>query len=243
MRENEGLYRFARFVKQLVIGIVVLAVAVVAFGYLVFVRRADAPAAWTQAERELKGSVLQYGERVERIARVYLRQPTNYFRAANGLLVATQRRLLFVGIEPKDQLSSPDAPAAIITDEFVDDTLLHLDPGRVYALTAHGVRVQRSGKSVVYAAKRGHNAELDSLVRYVNVGHARQRREAAREQHLREQVAEMLRQPLKYEVKRGDALSTIATKFGATQDQIRQWNHMTSDKVRIKDTLIVKPAG
>jgi FOG: LysM repeat len=53
----------------------------------------------------------------------------------------------------------------------------------------------------------------------------------------------MIREPLYYTVKRGDALSLIATKFGATPDQVRSWNNLTSDRVKIGERLLVKPAG
>jgi LysM repeat protein len=43
-------------------------------------------------------------------------------------------------------------------------------------------------------------------------------------------------------VKRGDALSLIATKFDATPDQIRQWNQLEGDRVKIGQRLLVKPA-
>ena len=243
MKEQEGLYRFVRFMKQLVIGTVTLVVAVVAFGYLVFMRKVDAPQAWNDAGRELRSSVLRYGETPERIAHVYVRRPTNYYRAANGILAATAGRLLYVGIEPQDQFESEDAPAAILTSEFTNDTLLRLSSRRLYAMTAPGVRVSRAGQSEEFAAARGYEGELDSLVRYVTRAHDAQRRDLAAEQALRAQVADVLRRPLRYEVRRGDALSTIAARFGATPEQIRTWNGMTSDRVRIRDTLTVKPAG
>jgi hypothetical protein len=243
MKENEGLYRFLRFVRQLVVGTVVLVVAVVAFGYFFFVRQVDTPDAWRDATRELRSSVLRYGEVPRRQAHVYQRRTTNYYRAANGVLAATPDRLLYVGLEPKDKLESEDAPAAILTNEFPNDTLLYLEPARLYALTAHGVIIRRQGRREIYAAARGYEAELDSLVAYVNREHRAQRAAAAAERELRAAVAAMLRRPLKYEVKRGDALSTIAARFGVTLDQIREWNHMTGDKVRIRDTLLVKPEG
>jgi membrane-bound lytic murein transglycosylase D len=55
-------------------------------------------------------------------------------------------------------------------------------------------------------------------------------------------VAKLVAQPLYYTVKRGDAISLIATKFDATPDQIRQWNNIVGDRVRIGDKLLVKPA-
>lgn len=243
MKEDEGLYRALRLLRQLVVGTIVLVLAVVTFGYFFFMRQVDAPEAWRDAERELRNSVLRYGEQPQRMAHVYARRPTSYYRGANGILVATPDRLLYVGIEPRDKLESEDAPASILTNEFVNDTLLALLPRRLYALTAYGVDVRRLGRRDRYAAARGHEAELDSLIAFVNHMHRSQRQKIAAEQALRAQVAEMMRQPLRYQVKRGDALSTIAARFGATPEQLRQWNGVTGDKVRVGDTLTVKPKG
>jgi LysM repeat protein len=203
----------------------------------------DAKQTWYDATRELHGSILHYGEVPLWEAHVYQRRPTNYFRAANGVLAVTQYRLLYVGIEPKDKLASEDAPAAILTSEFVNDTLLISKPGRVYALTAHGLRVSRNRQREAYAAMPGYETELDSLVVYISRSHARQRANAAVERLLRERVAELMRRPLRYEIQRGDALSTIATRFGTTPELLRKWNHLSSDKIRVHDTLLVKPEG
>ena len=243
MRENEGLYRAARLIKRTVIGIVVLAVAVVVLGYLFLVRTVDRKSAWEDAARELEGSVLHYGEPVERIARVYERRGTNYFRAANGLLVATPERLLFVGIEPRDKLAGEDAPAAIITSDFPNDTLLSVTRRRIYALTAPGVIARRGPRREEFAASSGYAAELDSLATYVERRHAAERRAVAEERELHQAIAALLRRPLRYVVQRGDALSTIAARFGATPEEIRTWNHLPSDRVRLRDTLLVKPEG
>lgn len=243
MRENEGIYRAARLVKRTVIGMAVMVLAVVLLGYLFLMRQVDPGAAWTEAARELDGSVLHYGEPAERIARVYRRRGTNYFRAANGLLVATPERLIFVGIEPRDKLAGEDAPAAITTSEFANDTMLDVVPSRVYGLTARGVTLERAGRAEEFAAARGHENELDSLATYVERRHAAERRIAMENRALHAAVANLQKRQLRYQVTRGDALSTIASRFGATPAQIRAWNHMTSDRVRIRDTLIVKPTG
>lgn len=243
MRENEGLYRFARLIKRTVIGIILLAVAVVVLGYIFLVRTVDRKAAWTDAARELEGSVLHYGEPVERVARVYQRRGTNYFRAANGLLVATPERLLFVGVEPRDKLAGEDAPAAIITSDFPNDTLLTVSQRRIYALTAPGVIIRRGPRREIFAASSGYGDELDSLATYVESRHAAERRAVAADRELHQAITALMRRPLRYVVSRGDALSTIAARFGATPAQIREWNHLPSDRVRLRDTLLVKPAG
>ncbi|MFI5238787.1 MAG: LysM peptidoglycan-binding domain-containing protein [Gemmatimonadales bacterium] len=241
MRETEGLYRTVRFVKRLVIGLVTLVVVIAAVGFLFLTRQVDPHSAWNYAQRELDGGMLHYGELPMRVARVYRRRATSYFRAANGLLLATPERVIFVGLEPRDKLAGADAPATILTSEFPDDTLLSATTRRVFALSAHGIVLSRGARTESYAAARGYEDQLDSLVGYV---HARQREiqaAAAQDRRLRAQLAELLQQPLYYVVERGDAISTIATRFGASPEEIRKWNNLPGDKVRIGQKLLVRP--
>jgi LysM repeat protein len=93
-----------------------------------------------------------------------------------------------------------------------------------------------------FAAVRGQEAALDSLVDYVNGIHAAQRKAAAAEKRLRAAVATLIREPLYYIVKRGDALFSIARKFDTTPEQIKQWNQLDRDLVKIGQRLLVKPA-
>ena len=243
MKESEGLYRSFRFLKKALIGVGLVVVVLVVFGYLFFMRHVDAPKAWAAAERELQGEMLQYGEKVERKAKVFVRRPTDYFRSANGILYATNYRLIFIGVAPGDKFENADAPSIIVSQEFPNDTLLEMRGRRLYFLTAHGVRVSHPGvPNGEYAAVGGEDDQLDSLVAYVNSIHDAQRREAAAERKLRAAVAAVIAQPLYYTVKRGDALSLIATKFDATPEQIRQWNNLEGNLVKIGQRLLVKPA-
>lgn len=204
-------------------------------------RQVDPDSAWAYARRELDGGALHYNERAVRVARVYVRRPTNYFRAANGLLVATADRVLFIGVEPRDKLAGADAPAAILTSEFANDTLLSTSLRRIYSLTAHGVVLRRDNRREEYAASRGYEGQLDSLVAYVEQRQRQERAAAVQDRRLREQLADLLKQPLHYVVQRGDALSIIATRYNATPAQLREWNDLANDRIRAGETLLVRP--
>jgi len=54
-------------------------------------------------------------------------------------------------------------------------------------------------------------------------------------------VTALINEPLYYVVKRGDALFSIARRFGSTPEQIQQWNHLEGDLVKIGQRLLVKP--
>jgi hypothetical protein len=241
MKESEGLYRSFRFLKKALLGLAVFLVALLLFGYFFFMRHVDAPKAWTAADRELEGGMLHYGEKVERKAKVFMRRPSDYYRGANGVLYATNDRLIFVGVAPGSKFESDDAPPVILSQEFPNDTLLDMNGRRLYFLTAHGVRVSHpAAPRGDFAAVRGEEADLDSLITYVNGIHAKQRTEAARERRLRQAVAALINEPIYYTVKRGDALFSIARKFETTAEQIQQWNQLEGDRVKIGQRLLVK---
>jgi len=244
MKESEGLYRSFTFIKQAFLGILAVGAGLLIFGYFFFMRHVDAPGAQAAAERELQGGTLHYGEHVEKKAKVYQRRPTDYFRGLDGILFATNDRLLFIGMAPSDKLENADAPPVIVSEEYPNDTLLKIEHRRLFFLTAHGAVIERAGyPKGEFGSNRGDEKALDDLIDYVNGVHAKQREEAAKEARLRKAVAAMIREPLYYTVKRGDALSLIATKFEATPDQLKSWNNLTSDRVRIGERLLVKPAG
>jgi hypothetical protein len=243
MKESEGLYRSFRLIRRLLIGALALVLGIAVFGYLFFMRGVDIPEARELAERELTSGTLRFGEKVQRQAHVYMRRPADYFRGTNGVLAATDERLIFVGVAPKDNLESADAPPAIIVEQFVNDTMLEMDPGRVYFLSAPGVKVRRGDQATTFAATGDHRPELDSLEVYVNGSHTAQRELAAREARLRARVREMSNAPLYYVIRRGDAISTIANTFGTTVEQLKAWNRLDGPRIRIGDRLIVKPPG
>lgn len=242
MRQTEGLYRFSRLVVQLAIGAAALALALGVLGYLFFMRAIDLPEAHALAERELTTGMLRFGERVARQAHVYVRRSSDYFRGANGVLAATNERLIFIGVAPKGTSKNPDAPPVIIQQLFVNDTSLSLEPRRVFFGTARGVVVRRDGHEERYGATGRHWHELEELADYVNGLHEAQRRAAAREAGIRAAVQRIEAAPLYYRIRRGDAISTIANWFGISAEDLQRWNGLEGPRIRTGDSLLVRPA-
>src|SRR6202162_6106163 len=132
MKESEGLYRTFRFLKKALLGLAVVLIGLLLFGYFFFMRHVDAPKAWIAADRELQGDMLQYGEKVQRKAKVFMRRPSDYYRGANGILYATNDRLIFIGVAPGSRSENADSPPVILSQEFPNDTLLTMKSGRLY---------------------------------------------------------------------------------------------------------------
>jgi hypothetical protein len=58
----------------------------------------------------------------------------------------------------------------------------------------------------------------------------------------RKQVEAARRKPKFYTVRRGDALGNIATIWNTTPDRLREWNKLPDNRIRVGQTLMVRPA-
>lgn len=200
------------------------------------------------AERELRVNTLVDGERVIRMVAVFQRPWIDYFRATRGLLVLTDRRLLFLGLEPRDLLASGDSPPTFTEHDFQVDTAVQLRPGRTFfgiakALVVDtpdgnyrfGVPSQAWGKASVMLHSIA--ARHERLVA-IGIKQANVRAGIDTQRKLAQQEAAKAKY---YTVKRGDALASVAARWNTTADRLREWNNLSGNKIRIGQTLLVKP--
>jgi hypothetical protein len=221
--------------------------------------RADPRDSRVFAERELRLTVLRPGERVLASVSVWQRPLIDYFRATRGILVATDGppdaahpvggRLIYLGLQPRDPLSPPDAPPTFDQREWPIDTLVSVTPTRTFFYVARALAIAAPREPrLVVGFPAGAAKDADGVLRVLATKYAVlrtvgwQRREArrARDRARLVQIYEG-RRPWYHTVKRGEALSSVATLFGATPDEIRQWNGLTGDRIKIGQKLLVKP--
>jgi LysM repeat protein len=200
------------------------------------------------AERELRLNTLGEGERVIRMVAVFQRPWIDYFRATRGLLVLTDRRLLFLGLEPRDLLGSGDSPPTFTEHDFQVDTTVQLHPGRTFFGIAKAVVVETPEGSYRYGIPSQAWGKASLLLHSISARHERLASLAEKQAKRRAAVEAQRRAALKeaskakyYTVKRGDALATIASRWNTTPDTLRAWNHITGSKIRVGQILLVKP--
>lgn len=216
-------------------------VALLAAGYLLLMRHVDPAAARAQVASELAALPLEPGEGVERTAPVYLRSAWDYFRSSHGVIAATDRRLIVLTIAPSDRFAGETERAVMDRREFPKDTTLRTERVRANYGLAKGVRLEANGRRATYAVFGRDEPALNALLANVKQRqdsiHAAAR-EAARQRRL---LIEALKQPIWYRVRRGDAVASIAQRFNTTPERLREINGMANDRIRVGDSLMIKP--
>jgi len=218
--------------------IVVLCVAIV--GGLLFVHRGDAEGSARIANSELE-LMLERGEGIDWRAPVIARHWWNYFRVTHGVLAATNRRLVYVGVPPEEILPREPEPQLLEESSFPYDRPIEVSRGRVFLGTETGVVIRAPGQIRTFGVAPTERSRLDSVLTLMT------RRQQAIRDSLEDErqkalaVADAERQPIFYVVSRGDALELIARQFEVTVDELQEWNALPSQGIRTGQRLLVKP--
>ena len=196
-------------------------------------------AARAVAEQELAAE-LEPGERVLTRAYVSQRNWWDNFRESFGVLAATDRRLLYVGVPPASWLRRPpDGPPALRVQAFSYDAPYVAESRRLFFGTQRGVVVRTTAGDFAFLVPRGEAERVQEIESVV------ERALIARTETLqREQLGRIAPPPPAtvygtHVVRYGDAVSSIARRYRTTPDVIRQLNRLTSDAIRAGQRLRV----
>jgi LysM repeat protein len=201
------------------------------------------------AERELQLNTLQPGERVIRMVSVFKRPAISYFRATRGLLVLTDKRLLYLGLEPRDLLAAPDLPPTFDERDFPLDTTVKVSGGRTFFGLAKAVVIRTPNETLRLGVPGPAWPGADVLVIAMNVrrehaivASAQQKAYLDKAEDQRKAAEAARRKAKYYTVRRGDAIGTIATQWNTTSDRLRGWNKLPNNNIRVGQVLLVRPA-
>ena len=218
--------------------VIALLVAIVAG--LLFVHRGDAEGSARVANGELE-LMLERGEGIDWRAPVIARHWWNYFRVTHGVVAATNRRLLYVGVPPEEILPREPEPQLLEESSFPYDRPIDLWRGRVFLGSLNGVVIRAPGQMRTFGVTPAERSRLDSVLTLMTRRQQgiRDSLEAERQKAL--EVADAARQPIFYVVSRGDALELIARQFNVTIEELQDWNALSSPSIRVGQRLLVKP--
>jgi hypothetical protein len=213
-----------------------------AIATMLFLHRGDPEGSARIANREID-YLLQPGERVDERVPVMERRWWNYFRVTNGVLAATNRRLLFVGVPPEELFPHEDEPPELEEQSWMYETGVVAVRQRVFFNTRAGLVVGAGDSRRVLAIASADRVRLGAVLaamdrRLQALGAAREAERLAAGL-----AAAAARQPVYHVVQRGESLELIAQRYGTSADSLRAWNGLTGSRIRLGVRLLVKPGS
>ena len=190
---------------------------------------------------------------------VWQRPLIDYFRATRGILVVTEAppdaahpvggRLLYLGLQPRDPLSPADAPPTFDQREWPIDTLVSVTPTRTFFFVANALAIAAPRESE--ARRRISRWRLGRCRRAATRGREEVRHAArgrlgasrgaprARSRSTRAGVRGSPCVVSHRQARRGALVRRHSLRGDA--GQVRQWNGIVGDRIRIGQKLLVKP--
>lgn len=201
------------------------------------------------ADRELQVNVLAPDEHLITAISVVRRAPIDYFRATRGVLALTDKRMVFLGLRPRDLLGSSDAPPTFDEREFPLDTLVAVEAGRALAGLSKGVVVRTPTETMRLGVPSNAWPEAQKLVTTMTNRLAGAHASGAEQQSLEKvadaewkQAVAAWQKAQYYTVRRGDALGGIATQWNTTPQVLQRLNGLPGNNIRVGQTLLVREA-
>lgn len=187
-----------------------------------------------------RAALLEGGERILAEAPVVQRLWWDYFRGTHGVLAATDRRLLYVGIPPEPLLHRGDAlrDVADASFRFARGVGVREEPRRRGGRTLHlASGTQQVALEASPNAAPALQAVLDTMRRRIDDLRAA----ADAERRAVEASSAAARRATYHLVQPGEALEFIARRYGTTTDSLLAWNGLTTPRIVAGQRLLVRP--
>ncbi len=216
------------------LGVLLIVAAVIAY---LLTLRPDVTGARRLARSELQG-LLEPTERVQSAAWARRREWWDGFRETYGMLALTDRRLLFVGIPPRELLTPERGPQQFVILQLGRDASMRVQRARVDLGTAAGVAIENDRERLAFASTD--RAGVDSILADVSRGRRSDAAVVELASRTRDYERQVADKAVWHVVAAGDALGSIATRYGTTEEQLTEWNRLTTTTIRIGQRLLVK---
>lgn len=219
---------------------IALALVLAMIGALLFIHRGDAEGSARVANREVE-LMLERGEAIDWRTPVIARHWWNYFRVTHGVLAATTRRLVYVGVPPEAMLPREPEPQLLEQSAFPYDRPIDIWRGKVFLGTVNGIIVRAPEQMRTFGVVSSERPRLDSVLANMRRRQAAIRDAAERERQDALALAEQSRRPIFHVVQRGEALELLARQYQVSVEQLQEWNNLVDPRIRIGQSLLVKP--
>jgi hypothetical protein len=221
------------------VGIAAMAGLLILLG--AWLHRGDARQGRREALLQLE-RLLQPGERVVARAEVTQRHWWDHFRTTPGVVAATDRRLVYVGMVPPALFRASDDPPSFEEWSFPYDTSLAARMGRGVAGAGQGLvlRVPDDGTERL-GVRAGQRAQAGAVVAAVESRRQERVAEIERQQAIFDSIAALPPPPPQvHRVRPGETLYGIAAAYNVTPEVLKAMNGLTADRIRIGQELVVR---
>jgi LysM repeat protein len=191
------------------------------------------------ADQELK-SELADGEKLVSRAYVSQRNWWDNFRESFGVLAATDRRLIFVGVPPAPWIrQTDDGPPELRVQTFSYDVPFRPEQRRLFLKTTPGVVVKTAGGDVSFMVARGERQSAREIERVVERALLAISEAAQSEAMASRPAPAPATVYISHVIRGGQSVTSIARMYRTTPDVIRQLNRLQNDRIRIGQRLRV----
>lgn len=196
-------------------------------------------AARMSAEREVQ-TQLSADESVVASVFASQRRWTDMWRESHGIVVATDRRLLYVGAPPTPMLRPrDDGPEELLVESYRYDAAFTLEPRTLFKGLVRGLELRTPLVHVRFIVDDAAWPDAQQVTgATADARRAVTRRDEAFAASTRA-AAPVAAQYVFHVIQRGETLTGLARRFRTSPDVLRQLNQLTSDNIRIGQRLRV----
>ncbi|WP_373060979.1 LysM peptidoglycan-binding domain-containing protein [Gemmatimonas sp.] len=186
--------------------------------------------------------VSQLGPDERVVARAFASQRrwTDMWRESFGVVVATDRRLLYVGAPPTPLLRPrEDGPTELLVESYPYDAAFTLEPRTLFRGYVRGLVLRTPSAQVDFIVDDG---SWTSALR-VSQASGAARKAVTRDEEVLSATTRAPAPPaalyVPYLVRRGETLTGLARRFRTSPDVLRQLNQLSTDDIKVGQRLRV----
>jgi hypothetical protein len=172
---------------------------------------------------------------------VYQRQWWDYYRHTFGVLAATDRRLIFVGVPPEPLLHRDRGPRPMVDANLPFARGVNVARRALFLRRDPGVELTGPGVRVRLAIPPRATSQLDAVLAELSRADSSIRAAAEAERRAAEATVAASRRAIYHLVQPGEALEYIARRYGVPMDSVVRWNRLSSTAIRAGMRLLVRP--
>ncbi len=193
-----------------------------------------------EAAQQEVASQLGPDERVVARAFASQRRWTDMWRESFGVVVATDRRLLYVGAPPTPLLRPrEDGPTELLVESYPYDAAFTLEPRTLFRGYMRGLVLRTPAAQVDFIVDDG--SWTTALM--VSQASAAARKSVTRDEEALNATTRAPSAPAEryvvYIVQRGETLTGLARRFRSSPDVLRQLNQLPTDAIKVGQRLRV----